>query len=82
MRNLLVVTSDLTGFEPPSIFDRYDFVRKWARVAGGAVRVAMVARPEMIDPRKFGVTVAANHGLIADVFESEDEALAWLLSAK
>jgi preprotein translocase subunit YajC len=42
----------------------------------------MVARAEMIDPKKFGVTVAANSGLVGDVFESEEKALAWLRSVK
>jgi hypothetical protein len=33
----------------------------------------------MIDARKFGATVAANAGLILDVFTTEEQALAWLL---
>jgi hypothetical protein len=37
-----------------------------------------VARLEMIDPRKFGVAVAATAGLKADVFVTEEEAVAWL----
>jgi len=32
----------------------------------------------MIDPQKFGVTVALNRGLICDVFTTEAEAIAWL----
>jgi hypothetical protein len=80
IRKLLVVTSGLKGFEPPSITDRYFFVQEWALAAKGAVRVAVVARPEMIDSRKFGVTVAVNRGLVGDVFASEEEALAWLQS--
>ena len=75
---LLVVASDLTGFGPPSVLSRLIFVKEWASAAGGAVCVALVARPEMIDREKFGVTVARNRGLIGDVFVSEDEAMAWL----
>ncbi len=82
IRKLLVITSDLTGFEPPTITTRYYFVKEWAEASRGAVRVALVAQPEMIDPRKFGVTVAANSGLIGDVFASEEEALAWLQNAR
>lgn len=78
VRKLMVVTSGLTGFEPPSLAARYFFIHEWARAAGGSVRVAVVAKPEMIDPQKFGVTVAATSGLIGDVFASEDEAIAWL----
>jgi len=82
IRKLLVVVSGLTGFAPPSIVWRYYFMQEVARASGGSVRVAMVARPEMIDPEKFGVTVAANAGLIADIFTSEEEALAWLQGIK
>lgn len=82
LRNLLVVSTGLTGFEPPNVVDRYFFVKEWARAADRFVRVAMVARPEMIDPQKFGVTVASNNAMIADVFESEEAALAWLKRIK
>jgi hypothetical protein len=78
LRNLLVVTTGLTGFEPPNIVDRYFFIKEWAVAADRFVRLAMVARREMIDPQKFGVTVAANNGLVAEIFESEEGALAWL----
>ena len=79
---LLVVTSALTGFASPDIATRYFFVRDWARAAGGVVRVALVARRVMIDLERFGVAVATNSGLFYDVFESEQEALAWLQSTK
>jgi hypothetical protein len=82
IRKLLVVTSALSGFEPPGIFARFSLVEEWVRASRGVVRVALVARPEMIDFQKFGVTVANNRGLISDVFSSEDEAKAWLQSLK
>ena len=78
IEKLLAVTSELTGFKSPSLITRYDAIREWAKASGNVVRVALVARPEMIDPQRFGVTVAGNLGFIADVFVSEDEALAWL----
>jgi hypothetical protein len=80
LRKLLADTSAWTGFRPPSIIARFFAVQKWAKASGGRVRVAMVARPEMIDPHKFGVTVARNYGLLGDIFASEAEALAWLHS--
>jgi len=79
---LLVDTSELTGFEPPSIANLYFFVREWARAAAGAVRVVFVARPELIDHEKFGRTVAANIGFVTDVFTTEQEALLWLQGIK
>ena len=37
---------------------------------------------EMIDPGKFGVIVARNAGMNADVFADEPEALAWLVGQR
>jgi hypothetical protein len=78
VRKLLVDTRAVYGFDSPCLADRYGFIGKWAFTINGAVRLALVARPEMIDPNKFGVTVAANRGATADVFASETEATAWL----
>lgn len=75
---LLINCSKLTGFPSPSLPQRYFLVRGWAKTAQGLVQVAMVARPEMIDPEKFGVTVARNAGFLAEVYPTEPEALAWL----
>ncbi len=78
LRKLLVNTKGLTGFESPGLGERYFFVHEWARASAGAVRIAMVLRADMIDPHKFGITAAANAGLVADVFSFEDMALAWI----
>ena len=77
-KSCMVNGIQVTGFESPSLSERYFLVEKWARTASGAVRVAMVMRPEMIDPQKFGVTVAFNRRLIADVFVTKASAIAWL----
>ena len=82
IRRLLVVTSALFGFEAPSAIARFEFIQEWAYASGGVVRVALVARPEMIDPQKFGVIVAANRGLVANIFVSEPEAITWLQNVK
>jgi len=76
---LLVVLTGATGLVPPRVTARYEFIREWARVSGGMVRMAVVTGPELADPRKFGVTVAANAGMIKNIFEDEAEALAWLM---
>ncbi len=76
--NLLVDITGLTGFESPSLSRRYFFIEEWARAARAYVRMGFVVRPEMIDPRKFGVTVAANNSQIVDVFASAEEAIGWL----
>ena len=78
VKNLMVVTLGLTGFQSPNVFKRYHFIHEWAKASGGAVRVALVAHPEMIDTKKFGFLVAANIGFVCDGFTSEEQALAWL----
>jgi hypothetical protein len=78
LEELLVDTTALIGFPPPETVDRYFAVRDWASEAGGRLRLAIVARAEMIDPWKFGVTVAANRGLAGNIFTTEAEARAWL----
>ena len=76
--DILVNTTGLTGFTPPSVFARYGMSTKWAQTAGSTLRVAMVARMELIDPQKIGVLMLQNRGGVGDVFTNEAEALAWL----
>lgn len=78
LADLLANTTGLTGFTPPSVFARYSMSTKWAQTAGSTLRVAMVARPELIDPQKIGVLMMQNRGGIGDVFANEADALAWL----
>lgn len=80
IEGLLVDARELYGFPHPSVVDRYWFVRKWAEEARGQVVLALIQRPEMIDPEQIGVTIASNAGLMANVFESEPDARAWLVS--
>jgi hypothetical protein len=39
---------------------------------------AFVLSPPILDPERFGVTVAANRGMRVKAFDNPDEALAWL----
>ncbi len=78
VRGLLVNTTGLTGFSAPDLFERFLAAVAWAEESRGGVHLAMVARAEMIHPQKFGVLVAANRGLVSNIFTTEDEALAWL----
>ena len=79
VHRLLVDASNLSGFEPPTVVDRFYIIREWAEVARGFAGLALVVKAEMIDPQKFGVTVGLNAGLNSNVFASESEAIAWLL---
>jgi hypothetical protein len=59
--------------------ERFQFAQAFAEAAHSAVKLAMVVRPEMMDPDKIEVTAAKNRGLVGNVFDSEKDALAWLL---
>jgi hypothetical protein len=78
LADLLVNTTGLTGFTPPSVFARYSMSAKWAQNSGSTLRVALVARAELIDPQKIGVLMMQNRGGTGDVFTNESEALTWL----
>ncbi len=78
LSDLLANTSGLTGFTPPSVFARYSMATKWAQSSGSNLRVALVARRELIDPQKIGILMLQNRGGSGDVFGNETEALAWL----
>jgi len=74
----LVDASGLTGVPIPSLVDRFLAVEEWAHEAQGMILVVLVIHARYIHPEKFGVKVAAHLGLTANVFPSEEEALAWL----
>jgi hypothetical protein len=78
IRCLLVDTINLRGFPHPTTSERYFMAEQWAARSRG-LRLAVVARSEIIDPPRFGTMVARNRGLFAQVFDSEPEAIAWLL---
>ena len=75
---LLVDAGALTRIAPVSLGLRHEVVRRWAMAAEGAVRLAIVLPPHLIDPESFGVTAAANFGMVANRFATEEEARAWL----
>jgi hypothetical protein len=76
--SLLVNTHGFTGVAPPSIFARHALAVKWAESAGPQLHVAVVARPELLDPERIGVIMAQNRGITGNVFTNELEAIAWL----
>jgi len=78
LADMLANTTGLTGFTPPSVFARYGMSTKWAQSAGSTLRVALIAREELIDRQKIGVLMMQNRGGTGDVFSNEAEALAWL----
>ena len=81
IRNLLIDTTNWTGHKSPDTVDRFNVAQAFTAAARSEVRLSMVVRPEMMDPGKFEVTVATNRGLIGNVFDSEKDAVAWLLDS-
>ena len=75
---LLVDLRPLTGIAPPGLGQRYALATEWARAARGALAVAVVLPPDLVDPRRFGMQVAHGAGLAGDLFADEDAARAWL----
>ena len=75
---LLIVASELRGVDPPGIAARHQMMREWAHAAQAWVRCALVVRPEYIDPERYGVFAARSFGFIANVFDNEADAIAWL----
>lgn len=78
LQSLLINTQGFTGLSAPSIFGRHALAVKWAESAGSQLHVAVVTRPELVDPQKIGVVMAQNRGASGDVFTNEAAALAWL----
>ncbi len=78
LADLLVNVCGLSGFASPNVYERHDLAVKWAESAGRALRVALVVRSEMMDPKKIAVLMAQNRGASGDAFLTEADALAWL----
>jgi len=75
---LLVDATGMTGVPIPTLVERFLIAEEWAQASGGMVVVALVVPAEYIHPRKFGVSVATDRGMVTDVFTSEADALGWL----
>jgi hypothetical protein len=76
--DIVVNTMGLTGFGAPTVLERYSIGIRLVESAGAALRVAIVVRPDFIDPQKLGLLVFQNRGGNGDIFTSEADALAWL----
>src|SRR5687768_6224500 len=62
-RDVLVDIGEVSGFESPGPAFRRWAVGLWAREVGGTLRIAIVARRELICPDKTGLLAAAEEGL-------------------
>ena len=66
------------GFPSPTLGERLDMVRRWAKAADGRLRVALVMPVHFFDAENIGVISAGNLGLAGQVFLDEGEAMRWL----
>jgi hypothetical protein len=75
-RQLRGTLSDLQRYEiGVKVAASFTAMREWG---GPLPRMAMVAHPPLIEPRRFIQTVAGNRGALLQAFESLDEAAASL----
>jgi hypothetical protein len=79
IKKLLIDSTELHGFHPPEISERYNLAERMAQEAASLVKIAHVASPEWVRSGKFDIEVARNRGLDAKNFNSEPEALKWLM---
>ncbi len=80
LTRLLMNLTGLTGLGPISTLERFWCAEQFASAARPGFKLAVVANPDTIDQQHFGLTVARNRGLDANVSTTEEEALVWLLS--
>ena len=66
------------GFPSPTLDERLDMVRRWAKAADGRLRIALVMPVHFFDAENIGVISAGNLGLAGQVFLDEGEAMRWL----
>lgn len=78
----LLVDITAIGSGPPTLAERHRIMTEWAIAGRGAIRLALVIRPEFIDPDNFGTHVALNHGLAFRGFLDEGHAMDWLLGRR
>jgi len=79
IEKLLIDSTRLSGFDLPEVSERFNLAERVARDAASLVKIAHVASPEWVRFGKFGVIVAKNRGLDAEIFQSVSAALEWLL---
>jgi hypothetical protein len=82
VQELLIEALGLKLDRIPDVGQRYFMARDWAVAARGALRLAMVVQPELVDPEKFGMLALRNAGLVGEVFGTREEALSWLEGAR
>lgn len=74
---VLIDARDLAG-EPPTTMERYEQGVLLAEHNSRGILIVVVGKEPIIDPNRFGETVAVNRGVRGKAFTDLDEAIAWL----
>jgi hypothetical protein len=83
-KRVLIDGQTITG--NPRTIERFYFgeftadtvAKHQTRTASGPIRFAYVLKEPVLDPQKFGETVAVNRGMLIKVFDNLEDALQWL----
>lgn len=75
---LMVDILGITGVAPPSVEMRLWMMGEWANAGRGYVRMALVTRREFMSEERFGIAFGMNQGFISNLFDTQEQALAWL----
>ena len=79
--NLILVSGFELYGEPPSVMERFEmgvYVAELCRHFGKPVSISFAAEIPIVDPKRFGETVARNRGANGKVFTDLVEAKEWL----
>ena len=80
LRAILMDATGLHGYSPTAM-ERFGFaeaVAELQRSRGGNIWIAFVGKEPLVDPGRFGETVAVNRGAALKVFEDPGEAADWI----
>jgi len=74
---VLIDARELEG-EPPTTMERYELGASLAEFNSRGILIVVVGKEPIIDPSRFGETVAVNRGVRGRAFTDIDEAITWL----
>ena len=77
---VLVDAREIAG-NPPSTMERFELGVLLSEHRDSGICLALVAKEPILDPRRFGETVALNRGAWGKGFTDFDEAVIWLKSS-
>ena len=67
----------MTGKMP--LFAKFEVAVYGGKVVGTISRLAIIGRPELIEPDRFVSTVAKNRGVNVEIFSEYDKGVSWAL---